>query len=311
MATIIHERTAPWTADNTTTRRGASSGQGRWRARFDSLGDLERWLQTNERNWSQTSSTKPRAGQSWDLGADWNDTLRMAHQGWPEGAELVRLAALSVMAQPSSERSAKWGWDVAGDLPDVGRFMAGRPDNMRRRKADSGAKPIVTICVNQSVSGGTPASSFKNYGAALLATIDQIEHAGRRVELWSGTAGIFGKTHLSALTRIKGADEPVDLGALAFAIAHPVFYRRVGFGIMERTPRTMERGGYGSCADFTGPTDLIDGPDDALMIDGLGHGSASRCSTVKGAVELACEQINEAAAKAGLVAEGEALAESL
>jgi hypothetical protein len=307
MAIVTYNPSEPWSGMNT-SRRTRASNRGRWRLRCDSLPDLERWLEANPAVWSAGSSTSAGRGESWDLGAGWAGSLMMAKTGWSEGAALVRQIALSVMAKPSSEREPRWGYDVAGDLPDVGRFMAGRPDNMRRRRQTHGRAPIVTICVNQSVSGSTSAVAFRNFGAALLAMIDQIEHTGRRVELFTGFAGIMRNgAHVTALTRVKGADEPVDLGALAFGTAHPAFFRRLGFAILERTPKAMESWGYGQCGDWLDNTDLIEGPETALYIDGLGHGNNNRCSDIKGAMALAMEQINRAAVKQGAVSEGEQL----
>jgi hypothetical protein len=311
MATLVHEPKAKWKGHNTSTRKGAG-GVGRWRLRCDSLPDLERWLQSTPKVWGASSSTSMGREQAWDLGADWSGALEMSHKGWGKGAELVRSIASRILAKPSSERAPKWGYDVAGDIPDVGRFMAGRPDNMRRRKKTFGQSPIITICVNQSVSGGTTAEAFRNYGAALLATIDQIEASGRRVELWSGFAALLGNKRDklgSALTRIKAADEPVDLGALAFGVAHPAFFRRLGFAILERTPADHETWGYGSCGNWTGADDLIEGPENALMIDGLGHGNDKQCANIEGALKLATDQINRAAVAQGAIAKGEHLVE--
>lgn len=307
MAIVNYDRKECWSGTNTSARRNAQGG-GRWRLRCDSLPDLERWLEATPPQWNIRNSEKRHPEEGWDLCAGWDGTLAMAKRGWSEGAALVRQIALTVMARPSSEREAKWGYDVAGDFPDVGRFMSGRPDNMRRRRSTHGRAPIITICVNQSVSGGTRATAFRNFGAALLAMIDQIEHTGRRVELFTGFAGIMRGGHLvTALTRVKGADEPVDLGALAFGTAHPAFFRRLGFAILERTPSSFESMGYGSCGDWVDHTDLIGGPESALYIDGLGHGNNERCATIGGAVALAMEQINRAAAKQGVVSEGEQL----
>lgn len=311
MAIVRHEPDWRWKGDNTSTRR-AATGKGRWRLRCDSLPDLERWLDATPRVWDASTSTSGGRSNSWDLGAGWEGSKSLAHKGWSEGADLVRSIASRIMAKPTSERAPRWGYDVAGDIPDVGRFMAGRPDNMRRRRKTFGQSPIITICVNQSVSGGTSAEAFKNYGAALLATIDQIEASGRRVELWSGFAALLGNRRdklASVLTRIKAADEPVDLGALAFGVAHPAFFRRLGFAILERTPRDHETWGYGSCGNWTGSDDLIEGPETALMIDGLGHGNDGKCATIEGAMKLATTQINRAAVAQGAVGVGEALVE--
>jgi hypothetical protein len=311
MAIVNYEQGAKWSAQNTSTNKRAKA-ISRWRLRCDSLPDLERWLEATPKVWSATHSRTNEASDTWDLNADWSGAMGMAHKGWPEGAKLVEGIASRIMAKPSSERAPKWGYDVAGDIPDVGRFMAGRPDNMRRRRKTFGQSPIITICVNQSVSGGTTATAFRNYGAALLATIDSIESAGRRVELWSGFAALLGNKRdrlATILTRIKGADEPVDMGALAYGVAHPAFFRRLGFAVLERTPEGHETWGYGSCGNWTGAGDLIDGPENALMIDGLGHGNDQACSNIQGALALATRQINEAAIRQGAVNAGEALVE--
>lgn len=271
--------------------------------RFESLPEVFRFLDSTPRKWRQSASEHNAPRDNWDLGVGWQGALELARTGWVEGAAAIQEAAMAATGRPVTEREPHWGFDVAGDLPDVGRFMAGVPDNMRRRRKTVGRAPIVTIALGVGTSGGTSAYAMANYGAALAALIDRLEASGRRVELYAISAVIDGGHRIAISVRIKGADEPLDLAAVAFGVGHPAMLRRIVFAARERSPHEMS--GYGGTATVE-PRDLIDPQPGTLAITGV-KDNAARCKTVDGALALAIEQINNAAWSQGVMESGEKL----
>lgn len=275
-----------------------------FRQRFESLPELFRFLDTTPRKWRQSSSEHKPADRAWDLEAGWEGAMQLARTGWAEGAAAIQEAAMAATGRPVTDREPHWGFDVAGDLPDVGRFMAGVPDNMRRRRKTVGRAPIVTIALGVGTSGSTSGLAMANYGAALAALIDRLEAGGRRVELYAISAVTQGK-RIAISVRLKGAEEPLDLAALAFGVGHPAMLRRIIFAARERAP--WEFASYGSTARVT-PEDLIDPQPGTLAVTGV-DGDAYRCKTMDGALSLAIEQINNAAWSQGVMEPGEKLVE--
>lgn len=272
--------------------------------RFESLPEVFRFLDSTPRKWRKSASEHNEPQGAWDLNVGWAGAMQLAKTGWTEGAAAIQEAAMAATGRPVTEREPHWGFDVAGDFADVGRFMAGVPDNMRRRRKTVGRAPIVTIALGVGAPGHVSALAMANYGAALAALIDRLEAGGRRVELYAVSAvGGERSRRIAISVRIKAADEPLDLAAIAFGVGHPAMLRRIVFAARERAP--WEFSGYGHTVTVE-PADLIDPQPGTLAVTGVKE-NADRCATMDGALSLAIEQINNAAWRQGVMEPGEKL----
>ena len=258
----------------------------------DDLPDLFRWLEATPRVWAGRSSEKSDNSHDWDLGAGWQGTLAMARDGWSEGARDLsdRLAATPA----PTDKTQSWRYDVAGSLPDVPRFLSGDPLNMRDKGKQKGRAAVVHLVVNGCASAAVGAREMANYGTAIVAMIDRLENSGRRVEL----DVVFFTKYMGAQYslngwKVKRASDPLDLAAVAFSIAHPAAFRRLGFAMKERTPKDWETRSYGYSCDIV-PEALPEGSEGAFLLDGVRH-SPRACSSLSGALIFAAEQINKAA----------------
>lgn len=253
------------------------------------LVDLEDWLQRTPRRWTGNSSFTNRPQTKWDLGVGYTGALKMAKQGWTKGAADLHFA---VQALPQQSRATTIRYDVAGEFPDIARFTAGDPLHMRSHRRQKQHSPLIHMVVNVIASSGTRASAFANYGAALVALIDQIENTGRRVELDVVTVNGTTGTRLVSGWKVKRAEDACDLSAIAFSVAHPAAYRRLMFAMWERSRADMYRPGYGSCETLKQSDAEAIGAADALLIDGIGTYTELKPEK---ALALAVRQINKAA----------------
>lgn len=264
----------------------------------DNLADLEKWLQATPRRWNSNESVKNQAEDKWDLKAGWKGAVGMAKDGWSEGAQDLDARLQAIM--PSSGRMARYGYSVVGSSPNVGRFLRGNPNNMKRRaKKTFGSSPVFHIVVNGNASCMVRGDQMRNYGTALVGLIDRMENTGRRVHLDVLYALKENDYRVACGWNVKRASEHIDLAAVAFSLAHPAAFRRLGFAMLERTPKAAESYGYGYCADIL-PVDLPDqdGADSAMLLDGVNH-EPGRCNSPEDALRLAIEQLNKAAVIAG------------
>lgn len=269
---------------------------------FDSQIEAADFLRDNPSRWRRTSTTSP--SQDWDFCAGNTGAEELARNGWSEGAK--DLSDRLAVHMPERDHVDSWRYDVAGELPDIGRYLAGDPVHMKRHGHPKGHKPIISIFINNWIVCFTKAHQMANYGAAMCAMIDQLENSGRRVEVIAGTIAqsfALGKIMMSATWRVKAAEDPLDLGALAFAVAHPAASRRFGWRLWERTEAPTDTGygqGMGRVAD---EHDLIDPMPGTLMLNGIKMDGA-RCNTLDAALEFAAEQINNAAGETLVTVEG-------
>jgi hypothetical protein len=160
--------------------------------------------------------------------------------------------------------------DLSGDVVDVGTFLTGEPECMIApvMVPTPGTGRVVRIVVPTAVSASVSADTVRARGAAIVALVDVLARCGNRLEVWSWSGvshGSRGRTSTAVL--VQAADQPLDMGRIMFALAHPAWLRRIMFGVWENpangnTPAIVtERGsGYGT-PESTPPKDG-DLPDD-------------------------------------------------
>lgn len=267
----------------------------------ESLDDVGRWIEQTPRKWRQASSAGTGYGNGWDLNLGWEGALRLAREGWTQGA--LNLNNRPEGLPPPVNHHYDLKYDVGGQLPDVPRFLSGDPAHMITRGKRIGNPPVVHLCINMWILAMISAQEQANYGTAMVALIDKIESTGRRVELDVTFIGRSGGQTVVLGWKVKQASEHCDLAAVAFAIAHPASFRRFGFAMVERSPSHWNWGGYGRNSYLTPEYAALIGADGALLIDGVG-GAHGACRTVEGAVQYAAQQINKAAGETLVEVEG-------
>ena len=264
----------------------------------ESVADVMHWLTQTPRKWSNNASSDAGNAKSktWDLNAGWAGAETMAKDGWSEGAKDLDARLQTIM--PSAGRQARWGYSPAGSSVMVGRFLAGHPNNMRtRRRKQAGSAPVYHIVINGNASCMVNGEQMKNFGCAMVGLIDRLENTGKRVMVDIMYALKEGEARYSCGWNVKKASEPVNLADLAFALAHPAAFRRIGFAMIERGPSRDANSGYGYCADIC-ELDMPDPTPGLMLVDGINH-EPGRCNTPGDALRLAVEQINKAAVIAG------------
>lgn len=271
----------------------------------EDIGDVVRFLESTPSKWKARGATCDKEadfyhGHEWDFRLGYRGTLALAARGWTEGA--MDLSDKLDAHMPNNDHVDSWRYDVAGELPDIGRYLAGDPAHMRRHGHPKGRRPIISIFSNNWMSAAVKARQCANYGAAIVAAIDQIENRGRRVEVIGGTvaqrsgfattlkasADIFSATWL-----VKRAEDPVDLAALAFSLAHPAASRRFGWAVWERSEAAADIG-FGCPMGDIKEEWLTDVHPETLMLRGLQY-SPSRCHDMDDALIFVRDIINEAA----------------
>lgn len=264
------------------------------------LPGVERHLRDNPGAWRYKGSTEART-EEWDLGLGYEGACRLAKEGWSEGAAMLDAKLGAVI--PSGGRSSRWGYSQTGGSVNIGRYLTGHPKNMRSRtKRQAGSAPVYHLVINTVCSALITATQMVNYGVALVGLIDRLENTGKRVHLdvvmvTKTYCSEAPDTRLSVGWNVKRSSEQLDLAAVAFALAHPAAFRRLGFAMMERSPKECESDGYGMCIDAHW-SDVPDADDGTMVIDGIQH-SPSRCNSPQDALRLVIEQLNKAAVLAG------------
>lgn len=217
---------------------------------FDSFSAFVDKADTGKRFWGETSHHVTES--SWSGTKSWGDAIALARCGWPQGAKLLTESTAKAVKQ-IQHMSPSIGYDVAGFMPDVPRYIAGAPDCMLQAGDTLKAtRPVVRFLLSRNGDGSVRSGQIINRGAALLAHIDNLESRGISCELticMSNRRG-YQQQHLVTFC-VKRAGEPLELDRIAFALANAALFRRFGFCLMEQHKELSSwAGSYGGPMEF-------------------------------------------------------------
>lgn len=224
-------------------------------------------------------------------GVSFAGAIRMAQQGWPQGAQQVSSALDSL--PPESEALPGWNMDVAGAICCAPAFIAGDPECMFRLDPTSRPERRLTLVVPGSYSGAVGSTAAMNYAIAVAAIVRSLEASGVSVAVinFGCRAGTSSKIESAYAVYVREHGEPLDLAKIAFAF-HPAWLRKIDWAWRERTPEAIRAGiansSRGLPRDYTSETvrSILDCDPGVLAITpSLSHNSYS-CDTVESAVKL-------------------------
>lgn len=216
-----------------------------------------------------------RHGRTEWAGATWEEALRLAVDGWhvPLQEQEITVGALRERAGLGTPVvSLEPVWDVTGSEVDIGAYLAGEPecmvDSVPRRVSRQGK--VVTFLIPSVYDHTTPHDRIRNRGLALAALCAAIVEAGHGVEIWSGFTTRVRRDSgpCSAVARVISSGEPLDVGRLIFAVAHPAMLRRLWFAVWDGgdagTAALLKAAQYGVPQPCR-PSDLPDGITDPYV----------------------------------------------
>lgn len=216
---------------------------------FDELIDYA--FHTKEMDGAERESREERGGFFSD---SFEESLRLADQGWMEGINKMDEAASNNYEISGNYIASEDGYGPAGAFPIIPLYTAGCVENMLTAKSEN--KPFARILFYCGYHGGTDSDEIMKFGAKILNLVDEIDAAGISTEVDAGFCAVDSDSTISAIVNIKQAGQPLDLGRLSFSACHPSFFRRLGFSVIETCPykklaAEFTHRGYGSRKQFS------------------------------------------------------------
>ncbi|MET9629940.1 hypothetical protein ABZX92_20990 [Lentzea sp. NPDC006480] len=224
------------------------------------LAPLMSWREFLDTATAPPTSSNPssrRISDGWH-GATWEEAVELATDGWSLALEETRVTVAELRGRAGLSHAVTLlepTWDVTGSEVDVGAYLSGVPecmvDAVPRQVSRRGK--VITFLVPGGFTHTIAHDVIINRGLALATLCTAIIDAGHSVEVWSGFAGelpLAGHDHrFSGTARVISAGEPLDVGRLIFAVAHPAMLRRLWFGVWDAQPKdvatAMMAGRYG------------------------------------------------------------------
>lgn len=192
---------------------------------------------------------------------------------WPEGADRVNKMRARVSLGDIRRQKEILATRKAPGRIDMGRAMMGHPYAFQRvidsdRDEAGSARNVVDIVLNACVSAFVSTETIEARGAAMLALAEALEQRGKRVRITVGMANESG-CGIDYRIVVKQPGQPLNLNSVAFAVAHPSFFRRFVFSAMETEKASVRSSvgvgvGYGRVGEFK--RDTL--PDNAIYMGG-------------------------------------------
>lgn len=197
-----------------------------------------------------------KEGDEWHQGNDrdlwlgdgsFDETLRYAEgEGWqgaiPAAERLV--AHIETDLGFAMVNDFVTTFDVAGSEVDMGRYMAGEPEcmsesmPMKVMRTGRVIKIAVPVCYSSMIN----AETVKARGAAVMALVNAFAMMQHPVEIYACLAihgsgnyqredGTRGDPRLSYVIKVQDADQPLNMGRVMYALAHPTMLRQLIFAL--------------------------------------------------------------------------------
>lgn len=149
-----------------------------------------------------------------------------------EGYEQFTQGLQQIRFRRSNMEVAQKGYNVAGYLPNVAKFLNGNPCNMRVKKLEN-EKAKITVNVECSYSAFTDQRQVVNRGICIINLIEYLEKNGFQVCLKMEATLVCGNQMIIINVPIKRDHERLNIKYAYFPLVNPSFLRRLIFRAME------------------------------------------------------------------------------
>ncbi len=199
------------------------------------------------------------ASECWSGSVTFDQACNLAEFGWPDGRQFMSDMDFEIdpQAREFVVENEQRIYDVAGDIPDVPRAIAGDPCSMITIQATEQPTKLVRLVVTVSARATINAETMMNRGGSIASWIDQIESKGWALELVARrSAKSHGYTTIVDVV-VKQPGEPMDIDRVLFAMANPAMTRMLLFHAQDLQPHSANIG-HGRGSTFAYSKDLGD-----------------------------------------------------
>jgi hypothetical protein len=168
------------------------------------------------------------SGGSWFGGKSYAESLENVRSGDLAGVADADKFLADMESHVFVSRQFRVFDDVVGAVPNIPAYLAGVPQNMRRRTRQPTSTAPLSVFVNLTSSAGIGAADLYKRGAAILALVRLLSNV-RAVELW-GFVGL-GDSRTGNYVAVRLDTAPLDLARAAHVLTHTSVARGLGYGI--------------------------------------------------------------------------------
>jgi len=201
--------------------------------RFANFQALESYLDHYASEESDTLASA-ESRDAWSGNATLAECMRMLRHGWKPPQEF-NAAELTNRIKTISGEAERYGiqYDVTGDYLDMGAFMSGQPECWGYTTTETVPLRQIDVIVNLTASASVDAETMRRRGIAIAALVDVLR---KRHEVTLKAVFVARKNKDTKNAMVSFEIETKNLYSsdlLYFYLAHPGFFRKIGFRTME------------------------------------------------------------------------------
>lgn len=189
------------------------------------------------------------------------EALRLLKEGWDSGAEKLT-EDLKVANLSTHKREVKKAvYDIVGFQASVPRYLQGVPTSMINKRNVQQKAKIITLIKSCSYSAKVGQDMIFADSVRFLRVVQTLESQGYRVNIYSAFHAECEDESIFVQTKIKSANERLNISKMAFALAHPSFLRRILLRYIETEENIKNRNwtrGYGQPSDIDKTNELLE-----------------------------------------------------
>lgn len=229
---------------------------------YPSLASNQNLRQLYEVSIDQWGYERPSTKLKFNVAESYDDAVRLAKKGWPEGRKRVADWEAEILKAFSRQVDLPhFGFDLAGNQVDVPSYLAGLPEHMVTFSVQDTVHRAPRICVDINIrcdacgrrahdASPTPTEWTLIRGAAVSILLKLLLRYGYRPELVVGTVAHypadrmptrksdgarrkFSQKARTTLVTVHSPGDLFDFDAVVFALAHDSFVRKLQFRFEE------------------------------------------------------------------------------
>lgn len=222
------------------------------------IADTMRSIPPEIKDWelsSQEIMSDESPGKYWHGTKTFPEAVELANNGFLEAVpDIENLSGHIIETITSTIEKAVYFNSTEGAEIDIGAYSRGEPEAFIDKTithAEGQGNRIIHLLFNCTSSAGVSQKEYRRKGSAIVALVSLLELSGFRVKITTVNSSSSGGISQDIFVTLKEADQPLNIGRLAFAICNIAYHRRLMFRIREQSPN-RERfgihkwgGGYG------------------------------------------------------------------
>lgn len=167
---------------------------------------------------------------NFNITKNYGEAVNLAKTGWNDGTNKINDLLSRKYNIKNDSVKIKSEYSVVGFQCSVPRYLQGIPTNMISSKRVPTKQKTMTIVKHIGFLADVKPQTIIENSVKALAIIQKIESQGIRCNLdIISPAVTFKNKIVSIRVRIKNATEKLNIGIVAFALAHPDMLRRIIF----------------------------------------------------------------------------------